>query len=69
MDLLQQIVIKIVETSLFRTWFAGYKVSVFFISLQLRPVRKSHQNERGRITSSLACVGEGGLTKGLYSKK
>lgn len=47
LDLLQQIVIKIVEISLFRTWFAEYKVSIFFISFQFRPLCKAHKdNER-----------------------
>lgn len=42
LDLLQQIVIKIVEISLFRTWFADCKVSIFFRSFQFRPLHKAH---------------------------
>lgn len=54
LDLLQQIVIKIVEFSLFGAWFTEYKVLIFFISFQYGLLHMAQQgNERGRITSSL----------------
>lgn len=55
LDLLQQIVIKIVEISLFGAWFTEYKgILIFFISFQYGSLHEAQQgNKRGRITSSL----------------